>query len=253
MEENRLFQIQNATVKPILKFQPKKWVGGVVFPKDMPGIFRHRRPKVQKELKYQDVFTQVDDDINNCQFYSGKHIYGGSVSPHFGHALTEGIHRLWAFNNNIHDGIVFAVSAQDINSTPTRWFIQTLEILEIPLAKCIWVTNDCVFENLIVPEPGSEFTLGPKNWYRSYLEKLQQRIFDATHHLRKEKGELKLFLGRIHIPLSEHIGGEKYWESLLVDEGYISLKPENYSILEQVAYLMSAKKIIFSEDRKSVV
>ena len=251
MEENRLFQIQNAIVKPILKFQPKKWVGGVVFPKDMPGIFRHRRPKVEKELKYQDVFIQVDDDINNCKFYPGTHIYGGSVSPHFGHALTEGIHRLWAFNNNIHDGIVFAVSSRsninDTNYTPSRWFIQTLEILEIPLAKCIWVTNDCAFENLIVPEPGSEFTLGPKNWYRSYLEKQQQRIFDATHHLRKEKGELKLFLGRSHIPLSEHIGGEKYWESLLVDDGYISLKPEKHSMLEQVTYLMSAKKIVFSE------
>lgn len=250
MEENRLFEIQNAIVKPILKFRPKKWVGGVVFPKNMPGIFRHRRPKIQKDIKYQDVFIQVDNDINNVnnyKFYPGTHIYGGSVSPHFGHALTEGIHRLWAFDTNIHDGIVFAVSAKNIHYTPTRWFIETLKILEIPLAKCIWVTNDCAFENLIVPEPGSEFTLGPKNWYRSYLEKLQQRIFDATHDLRREKGEVKLFLGRSHIPLSEHIGGEKYWESLLVDEGYISLKPENCSMLEQVAYLMSAKKIIFTE------
>ncbi len=249
-ENNRIFKIQNAIVKPILKFEPRNWVGGVVFPKDMPGIFRHRRPKIQKDMKYQDVFIQVDDYINNfnnCKFYPGTYIYGGSVSPHFGHALTEGIHRLWAFNSNIHDGIVFAVSGKNINYTPKKWFIQTLEILEIPLAKCIWVTNDCAFENLIVPEPGSEFTLGAKNWYRSYLEKLQQKIFDATHDLRKEKGEIKLFLGRSHIPLSEHIGGEKYWESLLVDEGYISLKPENYSMLEQVAYLMSAKKIIFSE------
>ncbi|NES76927.1 MULTISPECIES: class I SAM-dependent methyltransferase [unclassified Okeania] len=253
-EENRLFQIQNAIVKPILRLEPRNWVGGVVFPKDMPGIFRHRRPKIQKDMKYQDVFIQVDDYINNfnnCKFYPGTYIYGGSISPHFGHALTEGIHRLWAFNTNIHDGIVFAVlprrNTNDTNYTPPQWFVQALEILEIPLTKCIWVTNDCAFENLIVPEPGSEFTLGPKNWYRSYLEKLQQKIFDATHHLRKEKGEIKLFLGRNHIPLSEHIGGEKYWESLLVDEGYISLKPENYSMLEQVAYLMSAKKIIFSE------
>ena len=250
MEENRLFQIHNAIVKPILKFQPKQWVGGVVFPKNMPGIFRHRRPKSQKGMKYQDVFIKVDDYINNfnnCQFYPGTYVYGGSISPHFGHALTEGIHRLWAFNTNIHDGIVFAVSGKNINYTPKKWFIQTLEILEIPLAKCIWVTNDCAFENLLVPEPGSEFTLGPKNWYRSYLEKLQQKIFDTTHDLRKEKGDIKLFLGRSHIPLNEYIGGEKYWESLLIDEGYISLKPEKHSILEQIVYLMSAKKIIFSE------
>ncbi|NEP44420.1 MAG: DUF563 domain-containing protein, partial [Okeania sp. SIO2H7] len=79
------------------------------------------------------------------------------------------------------------------------------------------------------------------------LEKQQQRIFDATHHLRKNKKELKLFLGRTHIPLSGHTAGEKYLENLLVNEGYISLKPENYNILEQISYLMSAKKIIFSE------
>nr|MDJ0518099.1 glycosyltransferase 61 family protein [Trichodesmium sp. MO_231.B1] len=247
-ENNRLFQIQNAIVKPVSSFKPSKWVGGVVFPKDMPGKFRHRRPKIEKGMKYQDVVMEVDADINNSKFYPGTYIYGGCLSPHFGHALTEGIHRLWAFNTNIYDGIVFAVlSGKKTNYTPTKWFVEALEILEIPLTKCIWVTSICTFENLIIPEPGSELTLGPKDWYRSYLEKLQQRILDATYHLRRDQEELKIFLGRNHIPFGTYIAGEKYLESLLVDEGYISLQPENYSMLEQIAYLLNAKKIIFSE------
>ncbi|NEP80264.1 MAG: DUF563 domain-containing protein, partial [Okeania sp. SIO3B3] len=256
MEKNRLFQIQNAIVKPI-KIQASKWVGGVVFPNDMPGIFRHRRYDPLNKTRYKDVVIQANqhnnivDGIDNLKFYSGKYIYGGAFHPHFGHALTESIHRLWAFNSNIHDAIVFAVllrpNTKRINYSPPRWFIQTLKILEIPLAKCIWVTNDCAFENLIVPEPGSELTLGPKDWYRSYLEKLQQRIFETTYDLRKDKRELKLFLGRTHIPLGEYAAGEKYLESLLVNEGYICLKPENHHILEQISYLMSAKKIIFSQ------
>ena len=255
-EENRLFQIQNAIVKPI-QIKANRWVGGVVFPNDMPGIFRQRRFDPLHQTRYKDVVIPVNQNnnvgthIDNLKFYSGTYIYGGPFYPHFGHALTESIHRLWAFNRNIHDGIVFAVSGftntKPINYTPPQWFIQALEILEIPLAKCIWVTNDCTFENLIVPEPGSELTLGPKNWYRSYLEKLQQRIFDATYHLRKESQKLKLFLGRSHIPLGEYAGGEKYLESLLVDEGYIFLKPEKHHLIEQIAYLMSAKKIIFSQ------
>ncbi|NEP78863.1 MAG: DUF563 domain-containing protein [Okeania sp. SIO3B3] len=252
MENNRLFQIQNAIVKPI-QIKANRWVGGVVFPNDMSGIFRMRAGTADG-YRYKDEVIQVNQNnnvANNLKFYPGKYIYGGPFHLHFGHALTESIHRLWAFNSNIHDGIVFALcltsKIKDNNYIPPQWFIQTLEILEIPLAKCIWVRNDCIFEHLIVPEPGSELALGPKNWYRSYLEKLQQRIFDATHHLRKESEELKVFLGRTHIPLGGYTVGEKYLESLLVNEGYISLKPENYHILEQIAYLMSAKKIIFSE------
>ena len=255
MENNHLFQIQNAIVKPI-KIKANIWVGGVVFPNDMPGIFRHRRYDPLNKTRYKDTVIQVNqhnnigDYIDNFKLYPGTYIYGGPFYPHFGHALTESIHRLWAVNSNIHDGIVFAVSLRPNTKsiyTPPKWFIQALDILEIPLTKCIWVTNESIFEHLVVPEPGSELSLGPKNWYCSYLENLQQRIFDATHHLRKNKGELKLFLGRTHIPLGEYAAGEKYLESLLVDEGYISFKPENYDLLEQIAYLMNAKKTIFSQ------
>ncbi|MGD1713243.1 hypothetical protein [Dapis sp. BLCC M172] len=245
-----MFTIQNAIVKRIQR-KNKKWVGGVVFPENMPEIFRHRRGGSSAQLEYMDLQVQVNQQIDNLKFYPGTYIYAGPFHQHFGHALTESIHRLWPFKSNISDRIVFAVSlefnAKLINYTPPQWFIQILEILEIPIDKCIWVRKDCIFEELIIPEPGSELALGPKNWYRSYLEKLQQRIFDATHHLRKELGELKLFLGRDHISLGEYTAGEKYLKNLLVNEGYISFQPENYHVLEQIAYLIGAKKIIFSE------
>ncbi|ERT08230.1 methyltransferase domain protein [Lyngbya aestuarii BL J] len=261
-EQNRLFKIQNAVVKPI-KIQGGKWFGGVVFPEHMPEIFRHRRGgSLDQEIVYMDQLMQVgqhnnidnnsldESQINSLRTHRGTYIYGGPFHPHFGHSLTESIHRLWAFKTSIHDGIVFAVSLRPnlnrTNYTPPQWFIQTLEILEIPLAKCIWVTNDCIFENLIIPEPGSELSLGLKKWYPFYLEKQQERILALTESRRKDKPE-KLFLGRNHIPFNGNLAGEKYFETLLVDEGYISLKPENYDLLEQLAYIISAKKIIFSE------
>ena len=261
-EQNQLFEIENAIVKPIEI--RGNWVGGVLFPHDMPEIFRHRRGGgPEQDIVYMDKLEQVNEDqnlsgnnksdrqIESLRTYKGTYIYGGPFYPHFGHALTESIHRLWAFDTNIHDGIVFAVSLrQNIKRnhkyTPPKWFIQALEILEIPLDKCIWLTNDCSFENIIIPEPGSELSLGPKQWYRSYLEKLQQRILELTSHRRKNKPE-KLFLGRNHLRFGGSLAGDKYLENLLVDEGYISLKPEKYDLLEQLAYIINAKKIIFSE------
>ncbi|MGB3514316.1 MAG: glycosyltransferase 61 family protein [Microcoleaceae cyanobacterium] len=254
-EENRLFKIQNAIVKPIL-IQGGKWIGGVIFPDDMPEIFRHRRRGNQKEkIVYMDQnigsYNSGDRQIDSSKTYHGTYIYGGPFHAHFGHALTESIHRLWAFDTNIHDGIVFAVSLRQNHKrtkkyNPPQWFIQALEILKIPLTKCIWVTNDCTFENLVIPEAGSELTLGPKKWYRSYLERLQQRILEQTSDRGKDKPE-KLFLGRNHLRFGGSLAGDKYLETLLVNEGYISLKPENYDLLEQLAYLINAKKIIFSE------
>ncbi|NEQ76784.1 MAG: DUF563 domain-containing protein, partial [Okeania sp. SIO2C9] len=252
-EENRLFKINNAIVKPIEI--RGKWLGGVIFPKNMPEIFRHRRGgPPDQEMVYMDQNVDAnncsDRHIDTSKTYNGTYIYAGPFHPHFGHALTESIHRLWAFDNNLHDGVVFAVSLRRNSKphkyTPPKWFIETLEILEIPLGKCIWVTNDCAFENLIIPEAGSELSLGLKQWYRPYLEKLQQRILELTSHLRKNKPE-KLFLGRNHLRFSGSLAGDKYIETLLLNEGYISLKPENYDLLEQLAYIMNAKKIIFSE------
>ncbi len=258
--ENRLFRIENAIVKPI-QIRGGKWLGGVLFPNDMPEIFRHRRSGGPgKAPVYKDQPREInqhnhlgsnntgDRQIDNS--VGGTYIYGGPFYPHFGHALTESIHRLWAFDSSVHDGIVFAVSIRAntnlTNYTPPQWFIQILKILEIPLGKCIWVTHDCTFQNLIIPEPGSELSLGPKKWYRSYLEKLQQRIWELTSHLRIDKPE-KLFLGRTHIRFSGNIAGSEFFETLLVDEGYVSLKPENYDVLEQLAYIINAQKIIFSE------
>ncbi len=261
-EENRLFRIENVVVKPIEV--RGKWVGGVVFPDNIPEIFRHRRGGgPEQDIVYMDQLEQVNEDqnlsgnntsdhqINTSKTYNGTYIYGGPFYPHFGHALTESIHRLWAFDPKIHDGIVFAVSLRpnikrNHKYTPPKWFIQALEILEIPLEKCIWVTNDCSFEKIVIPEPGSELSLGPKQWYRPYLEKLQHRIVELTSHNRKNKPE-KLFLGRNHLRFGGSLAGDKYFESLLLDEGYISLKPEKYNLLQQLAYLISAKKIIFSE------
>ncbi len=255
-QQNQLFKIQNAIVKPIqIKEQDKKWLGGVIFPDHMPEIFRHRRAgNLDQEIVYMDQdsgsYKTEDNQIDSSRIYYGTYIYAGPFHPHFGHALTESIHRLWAFDTQIHDGIVFAISLPLDNSItkysfPT-WFTQILEIIDIPLNKCVFVTEICAFENLIIPEPGSELTLGCKKWYLPYLEKLQQRIVDLTHDLKNSKPE-KLFLGRNHIPFSGIIAGEKYFEDLLVEDDYTSLKPENYEIIQQLAYFVNAKKIIFSE------
>ncbi|NEP03558.1 MAG: glycosyltransferase family 61 protein [Okeania sp. SIO2G4] len=216
-----MFKIHNAIVKPIqIQEQHNKWSGGVVFPNNMPEIFRHRRSNInldqekifrhqrggslEQEIVYLDQFIEVNEknnlgsdnsdthQIDSSKTYHGTYIYGGPFHPHFGHALTESIHRLWAFDISIHDGIVFTISQPPNTSlaeyTFPLWFTQILEIIGIPLAKCVLVTNNhCIFENLIIPEPGSELTLGQKKWYFSYLEKLQHRIFELTNNLRKDQ------------------------------------------------------------------
>ncbi len=253
-QPNRVFEIENAVVKRIEIVNHHEWLGGLVCSQEMPGIFRHRRAAQEGKLVYLDnnkPEKSTETLKNDSTFYSGTYIYGGCFYPHFGHALTESIHRLWAFNNTVHEGIVFAVALPGQKNaslpayTPPEWFAQILELLEIPLAKCIWVTDACMFEKLVIPEPGSELTLGAKAWYSSYLEKLQQRIFKLTDNLKKQ--DLKIFLGRTHLLMNGSVAGENYLEKLLVDEGYISLDPENYNFIQQLAYLIGSKKIIFTE------
>ncbi|NET78583.1 DUF563 domain-containing protein [Okeania hirsuta] len=256
--DSRLFQIQNAIVERFQIFRGRfEFAGGPIFPNNIPGVFRHRRGDSGGRPKYVDKNFQSantnDSQIDNSKYYHGRYIYGGFFNGHFGHVLTESIHRLWAFNSSTYDGIVFAVLSPRPRRvslptyTPPQWFDQVLDVMGIPGAKCIFVSDRGMFEHLVIPEAGSELLLGIKEWYRPYLERLQERILNLTHNLRKNLTDLKLFLGRSHIPLNGSVAGEKYLESLLVDEGYISFKPENYNFLEQLSYLVNTKKIIFTE------
>jgi capsular polysaccharide biosynthesis protein len=257
-EKGKLFQINNAVVERFQNFRGRfEFEGGPVFPQDIPGIFCHRRADPVGKAKYLARNFQNsnsnDSKIDDSKFHSGTYIYGGFFNGHFGHVLTESVHRLWAFDPSIHDGIVFALLSASPRRvpiptyTPPEWWSEILEILDIPLSSCIFVTDRQIFENLVIPEPGSELSLGMKQWYRPYLEKLQGKISEKTHNLRKELPKQKLFLGRNHIPFNGLVVGEKYIESQLVDEGYVSFKPESHNFLEQLAYLINAEKIIFSE------
>lgn len=256
--DSRLFKIENAIVERFQFVRGQfELIGGPVFPHDIPGLFRHRRADSRGKPKYLDSnfhsSNTNDSKIDGSKFHHGTYLYGGFFNSHFGHVLTESIHRLWAFNINNYDGIVFSVFSATPRHipihtyTPPQWFAQVLDVLEIPMTSCTFVTDSCTFENLIIPEPGSELSLGIKEWYSPYLENLQHKIWDRTHNLRRNLPDLKLFLGRSHIPLNGSVAGEKYLETLLVDEDYISFKPENYDFLEQLAYLMNARKIIFTE------
>ncbi|MDE5067969.1 MAG: glycosyltransferase 61 family protein, partial [Trichodesmium sp. St4_bin8_1] len=263
-DESRLFKINNAVVKPIEIKSNYEWMGGVCFPENMPGVFRHRRsgklvgknepiyidrPEIVDNSKEVNVIDNSKNQTYSSNFYQGTYIYAGPLIFHFGHVLTESIHRIWAFNPKLHDGLVFAlpVGSNSASFNPPQWLIQILKIFNISLEKCIFVIYNCTFENLIIPEPGSELSVGVKEWYCSYLERLQQRILEMTNQLRKEKQDLKLFFGRSHILLRGGVAGEKYLENCLLNEGYVSIQPENYNILEQLSYLISAKKIIFVE------
>lgn len=263
-DESRLFKINNAVVKPIEIKSNHEWMGGVCFPENMPGVFRHRRsgklvgknepiyidrPEIVDNSKEVNVIDNSKNQTYSSNFYQGTYIYAGPLYLHFGHILTESIHRIWAFNPKLHDGLVFAlvVGSNSASFNPPQWLIQILKIFNISLEKCIFVICNCTFENLIIPEPGSELSVGAKEWYCSYLETLQQRILEMTNQLRKEKQDLKLFFGRSHILLRGGVAGEKYLENCLLNEGYVSIHSENYNILEQLSYLISAKKIIFVE------
>lgn len=254
---SRVFSINQATVVPINIQDHDKWAGGVCYPHDMPLIFRQRRFISSERIICLDQFIdleleQTQNILNNHpKFYTGKYIFAGPLFNHFGHILTESIHRLWAFNELLHDGVVFAVAKwRSIPSAiyyPPNWFIEILEVMKIPLAKCIFVTEKSIFENLLIPEPGSELSLGAKEWYRPHLKRLQQRILSLTRTLKSEKSDLKIFLGRNHIPLQGGVAGEKYFEQLLETEGFISLIPEKHSIIEQLSFLVNSSKILFTE------
>jgi hypothetical protein len=184
---------------------------------------------------------------------AGRSLFAGPVWNHFGHILTESIHRLWPLIGTRYDRIVFTgviglrgvLSAEDLLSAEVpAMATSVLKALELPDIEMFLVREPTVFEALDVPQQGSRYQNGVEQFYFEHLETYQQRI---TQRLPKYAGPKSIYYSRQHILVQGGIIGSSYFEEVMAKAGIVSIVPEEMTVDEQLNYLLNAERIVFDQ------
>jgi hypothetical protein len=209
-----------------------KLVGGLAEPEAFPDYARYNYEGQPKDIAPASF-------SNTPKHISGTYIYGGFLMAHFGHVLTECVHRLWASSlaGNRDLPVLFMASAE----------IRDIEEILEPILKhfktgeIILVREDSIVETLIIGQSGKQFR---RPCLPGYIDWLSDHI-QLDDYVDPDLPD-KLCVMRGHL-IKGTIIGESTIEGWLEDDGYHILHPEDHSLSKQLSYLCSAREIVFSE------
>jgi len=212
----------------------KAWVGGP----DHAQVPKHGRVRRGKGKEPIDSFPSPEEYENISEQRRGRYLYGGPLKIHFGHVLVDSIIRLWAFDPQRHDGVVFAYLKGREQAVPD-WFYDIVSIFGLERHHIVIVREPMVFEQLEFAEPGSILKCGPADWYMPHLEKLPLKRVDHTPR--------NVYYGRTHLIQKGTLMGESYFADLLIGNGFEYVRPEEFDIHHQVSIIQNAERIVFAE------
>ncbi len=201
-------------------------------------VFDHRN-ELQRDYHYHDY----DKNFN--------YIYGGLINYHFGHFLSECVHRIWGFHQIDNPKKLIFVDNQckdnidiDEDYIFTEWQAKIFQLMGVDLSNIIIINRNTYFPKIIVPSQAS--TLGPttiaSNKYVKSLPSL------SKWKNQEVSNKYKLFVSRSKLrPYLGIIVGQKYLEQLYEKKGFKIVHPQELSLEEQIHYYANSSEIVFVE------
>ncbi|MFG1230224.1 glycosyltransferase 61 family protein [Xanthobacter wiegelii] len=231
--------IKNAKIQAfrgsILEFK-----GGVVFGQECPSI-----KNMLRQTRYWEPCDSFDENVSASINLSGQFIYGGPIYNHFGHFMSEMVHRIVRARRIWGGGKVLFVTSKGASNSKNSlpYYIRDiLKFLDLTSDEYEIVSEDCVVEDLLVVEAGSDFGGGPKVGYVDELAAWGAGRFSADKDAPR-----RLFVSRSGIKQGGIFLGESYLEDWLSSAGFTAFHPEKFSFSDQIEAYRSAESIIFSE------
>lgn len=214
--------------------------GGVVFDQGEPG-----QKNMLRQTRYWEPCDSFQAEKSDSFRLPGSYIYGGPIYNHFGHFMSEMVHRI-VRGRNIWSGCKFLfVTAKGAPSSKDylpSYIKEILNFAGIADNEYDIISEDCTVEHLLVVEAGSDFGGGPK---AGYLDELA--AWGAGRISADKDAAKRLFVSRARIKQGGFFLGETYIEQWLASAGFLAFHPEKFSFRDQLQAYLSAENIIFSE------
>ena len=176
----------------------------------------------------QDVDTDAP-----AESLSGNHFFLGSAHRHFGHFLLEGLARVWAwrdFSSAHPDGkcIIY-------EDRCPKFVTSLLRSCGIDENRTLFMDRPLIIERLHVPTP----SMRTHRWIHHNQKSTWRTVADTIE--ASSAGE-KLYLSRRDVA-NRALRNEAEIEDVFSAAGYLIIKPEKYSVTEQIALAKGARSI----------
>lgn len=203
-----------------------------------------------KQLTETTRLVERFTEVKYFEFVSGRWFYGGVLHPHFGHFLTECVHRLVDFiaSKDEFDGVVFLKSPWhsnwDYDPLDLDYVRETLvEYFSIPPENILLCDSPLEIEKLVVSPQYHQLGVPVCNKYLRQLGEIETTYMRKYAETTPVQLEEKIFLSRANYIASGRCLGMSAIEDAYKDNGYSIVYPESYSFREQLMLIAGAKEI----------
>jgi hypothetical protein len=188
------------------------------------------------------------EEADSFEKLSGNWYYAGIFYPHFGHFLTESIHRLQCLlsGDNCPDGIIFLKSPMqgsfdyDPLSLPYVQFIFE-EFFALDPSRIIFTESFLHIESLEIGEQNSQLGICPDKTYLDFLRSRETDVASRMHW--PQDRDRTIFLSRRQYLKSGRMLGMSAVETALRKNGVEILTPESLTVAEQIRNFREASTL----------
>ena len=238
MEWPEIVELRDVVITPMVTGNSKQRMALRADPQSsLLGHFRYGLPE-----SFMDILPVDPGDAETAQVIDEPIIYAGPLFRHFGHALSESIHRLWPrfALRELNDAKVAFAPIHNTKIMP--WVTAALNLHGLPRRQAIRIDTPMRFTRLLVG-PQARQMAGPT------IIPDYQEMLDRSLELRlgPPARERRLYVSRMHHHHTGSFYGESYVEAALREHDFEIIYPEQHHLTELVAMLRASSIAIFAE------
>ena len=229
--ELRIRVLENGILVPPLD-KSNQFGSGGVFDSDLKffagydNLYADKRDENSTVELESTSIAQSDEEV----------IFGGGLTCHFGHFISEDLSRMWfpIENRTTSKKIAFF---NLFNRQITGWVYKLFDLLGVSEDRILFVDKPTQFKSIIVPEQAAHIKEDFTSKFLLPYQKIVSRI-------RPFAGVKKLFLTRSSdLHTKNYVAGLKYFEDFYAARGFKVVAPEKLSISDQISLITGAEEI----------
>lgn len=195
---------------------------------------------IKESALFPSSLASYQFDTNTVEFIDEDAVFGGCMSPVWGHALTDCLKHLWWFNTKEYKKTYKNHKIYYWGPKPLSGvYLELVRLAGIDITKLRYIDHEMRFRSMIVPDISFNYTEG---WARKeYLDTIDLIAYNAKPYTTKFD---KIFLSERESPRT---WGIKSLEKLAISAGYKVYYPGEHSLQEQISVLRSANTILSFE------
>ena len=222
--------IEGGIIAPSLDKEDK--LGGGVFDRELKfvagcdNLYHDKRDSsVELSIDRQEIGRSEEEVI-----------YGGGLTCHFGHFISECLSRMWYLVERPNDRRRYAF-LNLYGWKIGKWVYKLFDLLGLPEARILIVDKPLQFKTVLVPGQAACIKEDFTGKFMLPYRRIASRIFP-----RDDVKKLFLTRGR-DLHTKNHLSNQEYFEEFYRARGFKVVAPEKLSIGEQLALITGADEI----------